>query len=317
MRSSQTAVTEGRTAAQVALRVRTIRTDAAWRRGLNRSHVAALSETPEAWPPIVVTRVGTTVLDGSHRVAAAKELGLATIQAVFFDGDLDRAFIEFLRLNRSHGLPLTLSERRDAARRLLDRDADRSDRWIAELCGLSPKTVGRVRQTLPVVTPLTVETCSAMRIGRDGRTRPSHPSATRQRIADELVRDPEASFRSIAKTVGASFQTVRSVAQDTANGQATRTPPSAAPTAAFAALPARQSPDVVRIGGDCAFHGEADTARFASLFDSTAVDRRELLRHVESVPRSRVYVVADEARRRAESWQEFAEVLESRVRRRG
>jgi hypothetical protein len=170
---------------------------------------------------------------------------------------------------------------------------------------------------LPVVAELTVEPCSAMRVGRDGRTRPAHPSATRQRIADELVRDPQASFRSIAKAVGASPQTVRSVAQDTRNGQVTRAPANAAPTAPFVALPAIRSPDVVRIGGDRAFHGEADTARFASLFDSTAVDRRELLRHIECVPRSRVYVVADEARRRAESWQEFAEVLESRVRRRG
>jgi hypothetical protein len=71
-----------------------------------------------------------------------------------------------------------------------------------------------------------------------------------------------------------------------------------------------------RLGEDPAFASRDDAERFATLFDATTVDRASLLGHVESIPLSRIYEVADEARQRAELWREFADVLESRVRRR-
>ncbi len=51
-------------------------------------------------------------------------------------------------------------------------------------------------------------------------------------------------------------------------------------------------------------------------FDATAVDSVDRWKHVGVVPLSRVYEVADEARRRAAFWLGFAETLEGRVRRR-
>ena len=49
--------------------------------------------------------------------------------------------------------------------------------------------------------------------------------------------------------------------------------------------------------------------RFVEWFDSTAVDSVDGWEHIGVVPLSRVYEVADEARRRAAFWLGFAETL--------
>ena len=56
--------------------------------GLDARHVATLAELAGAWPPIVVRRDDRSVVDGQHRVAAARRLGLATLQVTWFDGML-------------------------------------------------------------------------------------------------------------------------------------------------------------------------------------------------------------------------------------
>ena len=83
--------------------------------GLNDAHVAALAEVSEGWPPIVVTQ-DNVLVDGHHRVAAAQQLGLDRIAAVVFKGSRADAYVEAVRSNISHGMPLTLSERRRAGR---------------------------------------------------------------------------------------------------------------------------------------------------------------------------------------------------------
>jgi hypothetical protein len=57
------------------------------------------------------------VLDGMHRVRAAILRGDAVIAAVFFDGDADAGFVEAVRANISHGLPLTVADRKAAVAR--------------------------------------------------------------------------------------------------------------------------------------------------------------------------------------------------------
>ena len=91
--------------------------------------------------------------------------------------------------------------------RILRTHADRSDRGIAEMCGVSPKTVARVRDELRDCGGLAT---SAIRVGRDGRARPVDPAEVRERIVHELEEHPDASLRFIAKKVGASPETVRS-----------------------------------------------------------------------------------------------------------
>src|SRR5215831_1207166 len=115
-------------------------------RGIDHAHVELLAEVPESWPPIVVGRRDRVVVDGQHRVAAAKQLGIKRLRAVYFDGSPEDAYVEFVRCNVGHGLALTLDERRAAVRRILLTHPDLSDRSVACVCGLSPKTVARVRR---------------------------------------------------------------------------------------------------------------------------------------------------------------------------
>src|SRR6266516_639835 len=74
--------------------------------GLDSGHVATLAELGGAWPPIVVRRDDRSVVDGQHRVAAARRLGLRRLQVTWFDGSAEDAFVEFVRCNVGHGLPL-------------------------------------------------------------------------------------------------------------------------------------------------------------------------------------------------------------------
>ena len=113
--------------------------------GLNEEHVQRLVALAGHWPPILVNRVRRSVIDGAHRVEAARILGLDRIEAWYFDGEPDEALIEFVRRNVHQGLPLTLRERKRAAEHVLTAYPEWSDRRIAELCAISPKTVGRLR----------------------------------------------------------------------------------------------------------------------------------------------------------------------------
>ena len=103
--------------------------------GIDPRHVAALAEVAAHWPPIVVNRADSSVVDGHHRIAAARQLGLRELCVTWFDGSAEDAYLEFVRCNVGHGLPLTLAERRHAARQMLRSHAERSDRAIASVCG--------------------------------------------------------------------------------------------------------------------------------------------------------------------------------------
>ncbi|GEM_PF-2715477 len=117
--------------------------------GLDNDHVHALADTPDSWPPLRVVRDGAALVlvDGFHRFAAAQNLDRDMIEVEIVpppeDGDLrGLAF----RLNVGHGRPLTLTDRRTEARRLLGRMPDLSDREIARRCVLAPTTIGTLRR---------------------------------------------------------------------------------------------------------------------------------------------------------------------------
>jgi ParB-like chromosome segregation protein Spo0J len=104
-----------------------------------------LGSDPDGWPPIVVVVYGDRYLgiDGWARWNVAGDLGLATIAARIEPMPADfrqRAF----ELNQ-HGFPLSLAQRRAHALYLKERYPERSDRDIARACGLSPTTIGRLR----------------------------------------------------------------------------------------------------------------------------------------------------------------------------
>jgi ParB-like chromosome segregation protein Spo0J len=269
------------------------------RRGTANSHVEQLVESGGDWPPILVQRSTMKVIDGAHRLAAARVLGWTTVGVVFFDGGDDEALVEAIRCNRSHGLPLTLQDRKAAARDLLARHPDWSDGRVAEICSLSPKTVANQR-------PQTA--ASQSRLGRDGRLRPVPSTAVRARIAQAIAYHPDASLRAIATATHASPETVRSVRRS-------MQPASPLRDAALPATPTRvtgprRPPPWSR---DSAFESTSAGAAFAAWFDATQVDETALFEQPAAVPVSRIYGVIDEAHRRAQFWATFADQLARRI----
>jgi ParB-like chromosome segregation protein Spo0J len=172
--------------------------------GVDPAHAHALAQTEADLPPIMVHRATMRVIDGMHRLAAARLRGEPEIAAILFDGDDDEAFLLAVRSNVSHGLPLTLTDRRAAAVRIIRARPDLSDRTIAVTAGLAAKTVGSLRNEIGV-PPVQA------RIGQDGRVRPIDASAGRQAAAELIASHPEATLRRIAQDAGISVETARSV----------------------------------------------------------------------------------------------------------
>ncbi len=290
--------------------------------GLDEAHVALLTEMEGRWPPIVIWGDECLVVDGAHRVAAARRLGYHQIAAVRFEGTRDEAFLESVRQNVSHGLPLTVGDRRRAAVQVLTRHGDWSDRRVAWLCGLSGKTVARLRRIElrrgldghDVVVEL------ERRVGRDGKARPVQVGEVRERIRLALEENPGVSLRTIAALAGASPETVRTVRarlSDIGAGQTSVT------DLAPAEMP-EASISVVRLESPACSHGGlwdrdpalltcGDGGEFARWFTRSRLGE-DWQRYICTVPVSRVYEVVDEARRRAGAWTAFASMLECRIR---
>ncbi len=105
-------------------------------------------EAPENWPPITVAMRGQSavLIDGWHRYEAAAQLGLEYITCKVIDtppeGDYFRLAFE---LNATHGKPLTQSDRKAYASKLLSAHPEYSDREIGRRTGLHHETIGALR----------------------------------------------------------------------------------------------------------------------------------------------------------------------------
>jgi ParB-like chromosome segregation protein Spo0J len=119
--------------------------------GIDADHVRTLEETPESWPPLKVVRQGESYLlvDGYHRLEAAKNLELESIRVEVVDVTPAEDLHELaFALNAAHGRPLSLTDRRAFADRLLRTQPHLADREIARRCGLAANTVGAIRGRL-------------------------------------------------------------------------------------------------------------------------------------------------------------------------
>jgi hypothetical protein len=156
------------------------------------------------------------------------------------------------------------------------------------------------------------------RVGRDGRRRPLDARALRARIADVLQANPGASLRAVATLVGTSPATVRSVRRAMADdiGTDSRLAPPLPDSVAASPLRVADNHEPTSVGWapDEAVLSTDQGAAFAEWFTRTAVGE-EWWTHLAGVPYGRIYDVADEARRRAEQWSNFARALEGRPRR--
>ena len=174
--------------------------------GLRHSHVDELVQCPDTLPPIVVHRATMRVIDGVHRVAAAKRRGRKVLEAIYFDGTEEEAFALSVRLNATHGLPLSLADRKAAAQRILMRNGGWSDRFIATVVGLSHGTVAEIRRSTGRIGH-----SNEGRLGRDGKVRPLDPVGGRLRAAEELSKNPAITLRELARAAGISISTAREV----------------------------------------------------------------------------------------------------------
>ncbi|TDV53666.1 ParB/RepB/Spo0J family partition protein [Actinophytocola oryzae] len=172
--------------------------------GENLEHIRVLADTPGELPPIIVRRADMRVVDGMHRLRAARLRGETSIAARFFDGDDADAFVLAVRTNVTHGLPLSLADRKAAAERIVTSHAHWSDRMIATVSGLSAATIARIRKAHPELDP-------DARVGHDGKVRPVN-SMERRRVARAiLLAEPTLSLREVARRAGISPETARSV----------------------------------------------------------------------------------------------------------
>ncbi|MET7774002.1 hypothetical protein [Nocardia sp. NPDC005366] len=163
-------------------------------------------ETDNELPPIIVHRPTMGVIDGNFRLQAAVEMCERSIGVRFFDGSAEDAFALSVYVNVRHGVPLSLSERKAAAGRLVMTHPEWSDRSIAATTGLSHKTVSAERRRASGENPQ-----SHTRLGKDGRLRPTDTAEGRMAAAAILRENPEASLRQVSKIVGISPGTVRDV----------------------------------------------------------------------------------------------------------
>jgi ParB-like chromosome segregation protein Spo0J len=295
--------------------------------GLDEAHVALLMETVEEWPPIVVWGDERLVIDGAHRVEAARRLGRSRISVTRFLGSRDEAFVESVRRNVAHGLPLSVGDRRRAAVQVLHRHPEWSDRRIASLCGLSGKSLARLRREELACSATDGVVVFERRVGRDGKARPVQSGEVRDRIRQALEKNPTGSLRTIAAMAGASPETVRTVKALLEVGPMTSPARSRAASPAvgqsasngtvISDLPESLDPPIrsrtVSWMPDAALLACGDDGDFARWFAGNRVEE-DWHHHVWAIPIGRVYEVVDEARRRAAAWTAFATMLEGRAR---
>jgi len=122
----------------------------------------------DRFPPVQVYFDGTDhwLSDGFHRVKAAGEAGIKSIQAEVWEGTRDDAFWMSLGANKDHGLRRTNDDKARAVKAALAARPRLSDRAIADHVGVHFNTVAKHRAEIQGVT---ITNCDS-RTGKDGRT---------------------------------------------------------------------------------------------------------------------------------------------------
>jgi hypothetical protein len=147
--------------------------------GLDAGYVRQLADLGVDLPPVEVHRSTMRVVDGMHRLAAAKLRGEERIAVRFFEGTVGEAFVRAVELNAAHGLPLTQAERVAAAERIIVASPEWSDRRIAAVSGIGRTRVATIRKG-----STGRDGQSNTRVGRDGRIRPVNAVKGRESAGD-------------------------------------------------------------------------------------------------------------------------------------
>jgi hypothetical protein len=117
------------------------------------------------FPPIELFLDGAKhiLVDGFHRVEAARKAGLNCIAANVRVGTLTEALVYALQANEKNGLRRSNADKHHCAELALKQWPDYTDRRLARICGVGYDLIGRVRKDLALVSPV--------RTGLDGKSR--------------------------------------------------------------------------------------------------------------------------------------------------
>ncbi|MEU6173841.1 ParB/RepB/Spo0J family partition protein [Streptantibioticus parmotrematis] len=287
--------------------------------GERADHIRLLVESHAHFPPIIVHRSTMRVIDGMHRLRAAALRGDASIEARFFDGAVEDAFVIAVEMNVRHGLPLSLPDRKAAAGRIVVGHPELSDRAISAITSLSARSVKAVRDQLTGK-----DGRESSRVGRDGRVRPLNSATGRELAAALLIENPHASLREIARAAGLAPSTVMDVrdrlrcgqdpvpssqrrqkkkpgrAQKSAEPRSARSADTRDPVADWAALQKLRKDPSLRF---------SETGRILLNWLSNQPEREQWKALLNSIPPHCLESVLQVAQANARAWQEFTEQL--------
>lgn len=284
--------------------------------GVNSEHVRTLAEVGTEVPPILVHRATMRVIDGMHRLQAAAQLGRESIEVRFVDGkDLD-LFVLAVETNIKHGLPLSHRDRVAAATRVASSHPRWSDRLIAQLTGLSPRTVAGIRKRSGEGLSLVDG-----RVGRDGKVRPLNTAAGRELAGYIMTERPATSLRKVAKETGLSLSTVHDVRsrlnrgedplpERLRRGKAQGDTPK--PVDVTPEPTERISTLLDQLRRDPSLRFSEPGRTLLRLLDSHSIPDKTRTQLAHSIPPHCAGAVARIARACAASWTQFAEQIESR-----
>ncbi|MEU0545070.1 ParB N-terminal domain-containing protein [Nocardia sp. NPDC005978] len=252
--------------------------------GLDHGHLRLLCELHEPHPPIVVHRVTMRIIDGFHRLEAARLRGATTVQARFFDGTDQEAYVLAVKANAVHGLPLSLSDRKRAATQILQLFPDWSDRRVAGITGVAHKTVGAIRRRAGGEIPHLER-----RVGRDGRLQRSDRRGTSS--------DGQARVRA-----------------PIAENQSTPIRPAARPSGRASSSPqADLTPAIRSLRADPSLRFSDAGRALLRWLDAGPRTLEESVALADQIPGHCSAAIVAVARRNAEHWQSMADELDRRL----
>jgi hypothetical protein len=299
--------------------------------GEDAAHTRLLAETDARLPPILVHRATMRVIDGIHRVRAAQIKGETTIVVQFYDGSEDAAFVLAVEQNVTHGLPLSLADRKAAAAQIITSHLNWSDRAIAASTGLSDWTVRTIRQRSTAgFSQSNIQADhndKVERIGRDGRARPMNGAEGRHRASQIIAHQPTVALRTVARVAGVSLGTAHDVRERMRRGidpvptERRVTAPSgrlAAPPKPNRSVMARSNRDLRSmldsLRKDPSLKFTDAGRRMLRWLCSHAIEPKDWEPLLENIPPHSTKMIAELARSSANAWQEFAQELEQRGR---
>lgn len=270
--------------------------------GTDPRHVEVLAEVARSspLPPILVQKDGMRVIDGLHRCAVARLRGETTVSAHVIECTDAEALVFAIKANTMHGLPLSRADRMASVELTLARYPGWSDRAIANLAGLSAKTVAGIRKHLAVGSP------AGKRLGRDGRWRPLPSDEGRQRAAQYIAAHPQAPLRQVAREAGVSLGTAHSVRDRMRRGDTRSTAGQRTPAPAMSIAWSSLS---LKLESDPALRYTEKGRAFHQWMTYHAVQEGEWRKFIDAIPSRWRSDVSHVAMAVSREWRQFANQL--------